>query len=202
VRPRRSWLWRLTLVALGLFVVLLLSGLYLTFRYRPVPRRFGGHTEGRGFVLDATVIAHRIAADLFVATTVVVAVLFLVRVRRPLGRAFVGATATLLFAASVAAAVVSGTLLPWDQLALYAVTIGNTTDPVRGVLSFPPAVKYVLIGTSEVSPSTYSRTAWLHVLVIPLVIIGTAGAMFVAARTGPRTPPVGATDIPSVAAPG
>ena len=71
----------------------------------------------------------------------------------------VGATA---FASSL-----TGSLLPWDQLALWAVTVG--TDMSGTQSTFDARVKYIVIGSREVSLSTYRFWAIAH-LVLGLLL--------------------------------
>jgi quinol-cytochrome oxidoreductase complex cytochrome b subunit len=65
------------------------------------------------------------------------------------------------------AASFTGYLLPWDQLALWSVTVGSD---IRGAqATFRSEVKYILIGSREVSPSTYRFWAASHVVLGVLV---------------------------------
>ena len=63
----------------------------------------------------------------------------------------------------------SGYLLPWDQLALWAVTVGTNMAgfvPVMG-----DQVKFLLLAGVEVSAATLLRFYVLHVLFFPFVIV-------------------------------
>jgi quinol-cytochrome oxidoreductase complex cytochrome b subunit len=63
----------------------------------------------------------------------------------------------------------SGYLLPWDQLAYWAVTVGSNMAgfvPVMG-----EQVKFLLLASVEVSAATLLRFYVLHVLFFPFVII-------------------------------
>jgi quinol-cytochrome oxidoreductase complex cytochrome b subunit len=63
----------------------------------------------------------------------------------------------------------SGYLLPWDQLALWAVTVGTNMAgyvPVMGA-----QVKFALLAGVEVSAATLLRFYVLHVLAFPFIII-------------------------------
>ena len=63
----------------------------------------------------------------------------------------------------------SGYLLPWDQLALWAVTVGTNMAgyvPVMGA-----QVKFALLAGVEVSASTLLRFYVLHVLAFPFIIV-------------------------------
>jgi quinol-cytochrome oxidoreductase complex cytochrome b subunit len=63
----------------------------------------------------------------------------------------------------------SGYLLPWDQLALWAVTVGTNMAgfvPVIGA-----QVKFALLAGVEVSAATLLRFYVLHVLALPFILI-------------------------------
>jgi quinol-cytochrome oxidoreductase complex cytochrome b subunit len=63
----------------------------------------------------------------------------------------------------------SGYLLPWDQLALWAVTVGTNMAgfvPVVGA-----QVKFALLGGVEVSAATLLRFYVLHVLALPFILV-------------------------------
>ncbi len=62
----------------------------------------------------------------------------------------------------------TGYLLPWDQLAFWAITVGTTmvgSAPVLGDES-----KFLLLGGFEVGPNALIRFYTLHVIGLPLVI--------------------------------
>jgi quinol-cytochrome oxidoreductase complex cytochrome b subunit len=63
----------------------------------------------------------------------------------------------------------SGYLLPWDQLAFWAVTVGSNMAgfvPVVGA-----QVKFALLAGVEVSAATLLRFYVLHVLALPFILI-------------------------------
>ena len=63
----------------------------------------------------------------------------------------------------------TGYLLPWDQLALWAVTVGTNMmgySPVVGT-----QVRFVLLGGVEIGSETLLRWYVLHVLMLPFVIV-------------------------------
>src|SRR4030088_3621804 len=63
----------------------------------------------------------------------------------------------------------TGYLLPWDQLAIWAVTVGTNMMGYTPV--FGSSVKYVLLGSKEISNETLLRWYVLHVLLLPFVIV-------------------------------
>jgi quinol-cytochrome oxidoreductase complex cytochrome b subunit len=141
-------------VCLGLlavaFVALVATGAWLWFRYQP----------GVGWIGDV----HRVAAIVFVTIAVVVVVLAIVRRLRDHARGPLACSAVLV--AGVAAAV-TGRLLPWDSLALWAVTAGNKLTGVSA--AFDSSVLVVGIDGREVTPSTYEFWAYAHLGVAVLV---------------------------------
>ena len=63
----------------------------------------------------------------------------------------------------------TGYLLPWDQLALWAVTVGTNMMGYTPVLG--TQVRFVLLGGKEIGSETLLRWYVLHVLMLPFVII-------------------------------
>jgi quinol-cytochrome oxidoreductase complex cytochrome b subunit len=63
----------------------------------------------------------------------------------------------------------TGYLLPWDQLALWAVTVGTNMMGYTPVLG--QEVKFVLLGSKEIGNDTLLRWYVLHVLMLPFVIV-------------------------------
>jgi len=63
----------------------------------------------------------------------------------------------------------TGYLLPWDQLALWAVAVGTNMMGYTPV--FGQDVRFVLLGGAEIGPETLLRWYVLHVLFFPFVIV-------------------------------
>ncbi len=63
----------------------------------------------------------------------------------------------------------TGYLLPWDQLALWAVTVGTNMMGYTPV--FGNQVRFVLLGSKEIGSDTLLRWYVLHVFLFPFVII-------------------------------
>ena len=159
-----------------LFVVLLLSGLPLMVFYIPsVEDAYRSvkdieHVVSFGWWLRAV---HRLGAHLMVITTT----LHLVRVfvtgayknstagkqRREwnwvIGVAMLFGTLLLSF---------TGYLLPWDQLAFWAVTVGTnivSSAPVAGTI-----LRQTLIGGREIGEATLVRFYLLHIVALPIAV--------------------------------
>src|SRR5947207_15809284 len=63
----------------------------------------------------------------------------------------------------------TGYLLPWDQLSLWAVTVGTNMMGYTPV--FGSQVRFVLLGGVEIGSDTLLRWYVLHVLMFPFVIV-------------------------------
>ena len=63
----------------------------------------------------------------------------------------------------------TGYLLPWDQLALWAVTVGTNMMGYTPV--FGNEVRFVLLGGKEIGPETLLRWYVLHVLMFPFITV-------------------------------
>jgi quinol-cytochrome oxidoreductase complex cytochrome b subunit len=63
----------------------------------------------------------------------------------------------------------TGYLLPWDQLSLWAVTVGTNMMGYTPV--FGNEVRFVLLGGKEIGTDTLLRWYVLHVLMLPFVIV-------------------------------
>ena len=63
----------------------------------------------------------------------------------------------------------SGYLLPWDQLALWAVTVGSNMAGFSPIIG--DQVKFALLAGVEVSGATLLRFYVLHVLAFPFIIV-------------------------------
>ena len=61
----------------------------------------------------------------------------------------------------------TGYLLPWDQLALWAITVGTNIGGAAPVLG--GQVNFILIGGFEVGPNALIRFYTLHVIALPLL---------------------------------
>jgi quinol-cytochrome oxidoreductase complex cytochrome b subunit len=167
------WLGTVTWV---LFLLLLLSGLPLMVFYIPSTGdayrsvKDIEHVVSFGWWLRAV---HRIGAHMMV----VAMTLHLVRVfvtgaykntegrdqhrewNWVLGVAMLFSTLLLSF---------TGYLLPWDQLAFWAVTVGTnivSSSPVAGAV-----VREVLIGGREIGQATLIRFYLLHIVVLPIAV--------------------------------
>lgn len=152
--------WKVALFAslavLGLLLgVLAATGVVLTIRYRPtVP----GGTVSSGAPDQTVRDLHRFAATLAQSVVLLAAVAALGWSYRIGRRAWVGPAVVLVL---VLAASVTGGALPYDQVALWAVTVGDNLEGVW-FAAFDDRVRFVLVGGTEVSQDLYQRVLLAH----------------------------------------
>jgi len=183
LKPSMNWSYSFWLgtASAALFLLLILSGLPLMFLYVPsVERAYASIKDVEYVITFGSWLRsiHRLSAHLMV----VAVVLHLARVfltgaykngtgrgqRREwnwlLGVVMLLATLFLSF---------TGYLLPWDQLAFWAVTVG--TNIAASIPWVGPSIRELLIGGRVIEQPTLIRFYALHVFVLP----GLLGALFV-----------------------
>jgi quinol-cytochrome oxidoreductase complex cytochrome b subunit len=152
--------------ALGAEVlVLAATGIALYFVYRPDDARAWNdiralHGSGSVAFSHGARSVHRLAAFLTFPTAVLAGVL--VGLRRDSARRWTGPAVGVALVLAALVTGVTGYLLPWDQLALWAVTVGSNLLGYRALASHQ--VRFVLIGGVEVSPTTVLRELVIHAL--------------------------------------
>jgi quinol-cytochrome oxidoreductase complex cytochrome b subunit len=178
---KAAYSWRATgwlgTVTMHLFLVLVVTGGYLLFLYVPSVERAYASVKDLEFVVPFGAWlrgTHRIAAHLMV----VAVVLHLVRVfltgaykrggapgaRRPLNW-WVG-LALLVLALGLS---FTGYLLPWDQLAYWAVTVGTNIAAAVPVLG--EDLRRLLLGGTVVGQPALLRFYVLHAFVLPALTL-------------------------------
>jgi quinol-cytochrome oxidoreductase complex cytochrome b subunit len=90
--------------------------------------------------------------------------------------------ASLALIGGVVGAALTGSLVSWDQLALWAVTTGAGHLTGVGAAS-GDQVKYVIAGGRELSPSTYESWSYAHLGLAGLVLVA---LVLLWLRTRPR----------------
>jgi quinol-cytochrome oxidoreductase complex cytochrome b subunit len=167
---RMRYSLRLGFIAAVLFGILLVTGVYLMFVYTPsVGSAYGDMQHLKTGVGFGQLIrnVHRWAAHLMV----LVVALHLVRVfyagayKRP--REFNWVIGVMLLLITLAFSF-TGYLLPWDQLAYWAVTVG--TSLVKYVPLAGGKLQDLLIGGPQVGQTTLLRFYALHVAVLPFLL--------------------------------
>ena len=176
---KRSLSWRVTwylgTLSLGTFAILVLTGIPLMLYYHPsVPQAYTDMNDLR-FVVSAGLFLrnlHRWSAHAMVL--VVFAHMFKVfyrgAYRPPREFNWVVGVFLLLFTLFLS---YTGYLLPWDQLAFWAITVGSnliSAVPVAGA-----RIRFLMLGGNSVNANALLRFYVLHCVVLPLL-----AAVFVA----------------------
>ncbi|MGI9607771.1 MAG: cytochrome b N-terminal domain-containing protein [Acidimicrobiales bacterium] len=163
--------WYLGVISTVLLGSLTVSGIYLMFFYVPSPNQ--AYTNVQTLQTEVTFgqyvrNVHRWSAHLMVLAVVahMARVFFRGAYKAPrqfnwvIGVVLLGLTLLMSF---------TGYLLPWDQLAFWAVTVG--TEMASYVPFIGDTTREMLLGGPVVGASTLLRFYVLHVAVLPALII-------------------------------
>ncbi len=184
-----------TTVGLGvittvLFLILTVTGVLLMLYYKPsVATAYDSIKDIQYVVPTGRIIrnAHRWAAHGMVALVILhMARVFYTAAYKP-PREFNWVVGMVLLVLTLALSF-TGYLLPWDQLAFWAVTIGSSiagsprdlTDALGVTQYFDPGgfIKEILLGAHFVGEEALIRFYTLHVIVLPLALATVLGVHF------------------------
>jgi len=162
----------LGVISIILFLTLTFTGVLLMFYYIPsVERAYASMKELQLVVPlgQLTRNMHRWAAHLMVITVTLhmVRVFYTGAYRPP--REFNWIVGVILLLITLFSSF-TGYLLPWDQLSFWAITVGTNIASYAPVIG--PQLRLLLLGAPEVGQAALIRFYALHVIVIPLVLMG------------------------------
>ena len=172
-RVRSIVLWLLTAEV----VLLIATGVFLYFRYTPVTTSAPRHLLSARYRLALDVrTAHQVVAWLTVPTSIMLPVLLLAsRDGARSWRAWFGRVAhALALPLVVIGAVLTGLVLPFDQVGLWAVEVGTNFDGYE--LLRDDRVRFVLIGGSEVSVHSILALLTIHAVGFGLALVALTAA--------------------------
>ncbi len=182
--------WGLGIAALAGFLLTVITGVLLMFYYKPYPAVAYDSMKDIHFVVPTGRFIrniHRWAGNLMVVTVILhmARVFFTAAYRAP--REFNWVIGLLLLVVTLGLAF-TGYLLPWDQLAYWAITIGaniaqsprEVTDALSITPYFDPGglQKLLLLGSSEVGEEALIRFYLLHVMLLPIVLLALLAVHF------------------------
>jgi quinol-cytochrome oxidoreductase complex cytochrome b subunit len=180
----------LGIASMSLFVILLVTGVLLMVYYNPSTELAYHSMKDIHFVVPSGRLVrnvHRWSAHLMVIAVLLhmCRVFYTASYKPP--REFNWVLGMGLFVLTLALSF-TGYLLPWDQLAFWAVTIGaniaasprELTDALGVTSSFDPGgfQKQLLLGANEVGQDALTRFYLLHVMVLPLALAALVGVHF------------------------
>jgi quinol-cytochrome oxidoreductase complex cytochrome b subunit len=164
-------------ISFVLFLILSLTGLVLMFLYVPSVERAYSSVKDIEYVVSFGWVLrgmHRIAAHLMVA------VVFLHMVRVFLTGAYkngsaVGANRPLNWIIGLVLLVATlllsftGYLLPWDQLAFWAITVGTNIASAAPIVG--EWIRFLLLGGNVIDQGALIRFYVLHVFFLPVIVL-------------------------------
>jgi quinol-cytochrome oxidoreductase complex cytochrome b subunit len=182
--------WGLGVMALSAFFITLGTGILLMFYYKPYPEVAYESIKDIHFVVPTGQLIrniHRWAAHVMVVAVLLhMARVFYTAAYRPprefnwvIGMGLLVVTLGLSF---------TGYLLPWDQLAYWAITIGaniaqsprELTDAL-GITAWADIgglQRFILLGSDEIGEEALIRFYLLHVMILPLALALLLGVHF------------------------
>jgi quinol-cytochrome oxidoreductase complex cytochrome b subunit len=158
-----------------LFILLTITGIFLMFFYRPTADIGGAQafTDMQSirtsvFFGDLVRNLHRWGAHLMVfSVTLHMARVFYTGAYKP-PREFNWVVGVILLFLTLGLSF-TGYLLPWDQLAIWAVTVGTSLAGYSPFIA--KQANFLLLGGVVVGPETLLRWYTLHVIALPFVLV-------------------------------
>jgi len=168
---RMRYTWCMGGLSFFMFLILTISGVFLMFYYRPTPEyAYADIIALREDVPLGMFMRniHRWAAHAMVACVMLhmARAFYTAAYKGP--RRFNWVIGMLLFVLTLGLSF-TGYLLPWDQLAYWAVTVG--TEMAAFVPLIGDTVKDMMLGGPVVSSATLLRFYVLHVAVLPVALV-------------------------------
>ena len=157
----------LGLITLYLFLILVITGILLMFYYVPSTELAYQSMKDLAFVVTAGQVLrnmHRWAAHLMVIFVILhmCRVFFTAAYKQP--REFNWVVGVFLFILTLALSF-TGYLLPWDQLAFWAITVGSSIAGYMPLVG--EKIKFILLGGHTVGQAALIRFYVLHVVLLP-----------------------------------
>ncbi len=165
-----TYTWGLGLISFVLFILLVVSGIWLMFFYVPSPERAYADIQNLETAVTFGILwrtLHRWAAHLMVVTVF----LHLCRVfytggyKKP--REFNWVIGVVLWVLTLILSF-TGYLLPWDQLSYWAITVSTNI-----VGSFPwlgDEIRLLMLGAAEAGSAALIRFYTLHIALLPVIM--------------------------------
>ena len=195
VRTHRWSLRWTTTFGLGImsasaFLITLVTGVMLMFYYKPTPELAYESIKDIHFVVPTGRLIrniHRWAANVMVVAVILhmARAFYTAAYRRP--REYNWLIGILLLVVTLGLSF-TGYLLPWDQLAYWAITIGaniaqsprEVTDALGITAYFDPGglQRLLLLGSDVVGPEALIRFYLLHVMILPLALAALVAVHF------------------------
>jgi len=180
----------LGLMSLSAFFITLATGILLMFYYKPYPEVAYDSIKDIHFVVPTGQLIrniHRWAAQVMVLAVLLhmVRVFYTAAYRAPRAFNWVAGMGLLVVTLGLS---FTGYLLPWDQLAYWAITIGaniaqsprEITDAlgITAYVDIGGLQRFILLGSDEIGEEALIRFYLLHVMILPLMLAVLLGVHF------------------------
>lgn len=170
--PHTGWLHVFGSLSLFLFISQTITGILLLIYYRPTPKE--AHESIKYITADVQFgwlyrQIHAWGASVMIAAVVLhmVRTFFWGAYKKP--RELTWVTGVLIFIVTITFGF-TGYLLPWNQIAFWATTVG--TESANKVPVIGDWLQYFLRGGDAVTGETLSRFFVVHVIILPWVLTG------------------------------
>src|SRR5438445_563795 len=167
---RLRFTWCMGGITFLLYLVTVVTGIYLMFYYRPTAEYAYADMKYLEYDMPFGMLMrnmHRWAAHgMVIAVWLHMCRVFLTGSYKP-PREFNWVIGVLLLLVTLFMSF-TGYLLPWDQLAFWAITVGTSIASYAPV--FGKQIKFILLGDSTVGQEALLRFYVLHVAVLPAVL--------------------------------
>lgn len=161
----------LGIISFYLFIILSITGILLMFYYVPSTEHAYDDIKDLGFVVSFGLLLrnmHRWAAHLMVATVFLHMCRVFYTGSFKCGREFNWIIGIVLLLTTLFLSF-TGYLLPWDQLAYWAITVGTSIASYAPIIG--EKIKFLLLGGNTVGQSALLRFYVLHVIVLPVLAL-------------------------------
>jgi ubiquinol-cytochrome c reductase cytochrome b subunit len=180
--PHTGWLHVFGSLSLLLFVSQTITGILLLVYYRPTPEE--AHKSIQYITAEVNFgwlyrQVHAWGASLMIVAVVLhmIRTYFMGAYKKP--RELTWVTGVLIFIVTITFGF-TGYLLPWNQIAFWATTVG--TESANKIPLIGPWLQYLLRGGDAVTGETLSRFFVLHVIILPWVLTGLVAVHLVLMR--------------------
>jgi menaquinol-cytochrome c reductase cytochrome b subunit len=173
-----TYTWGLGVISFVLFAILVVTGVWLMFFYVPSVGQAYGDMQSLATTVTFGMLMrsmHRWAAHLMVITVFLhmCRVFYTGSYKRP--REFNWVIGVVLWVLTLMLSF-TGYLLPWDQLAYWAITV--STNLVGTIPIIGDAMRLILLGAKSTGQEALIRFYALHIAVLPLVTAILIGVHF------------------------
>jgi quinol-cytochrome oxidoreductase complex cytochrome b subunit len=163
--------WYLGTLTLGTFFILVITGVLLMLYYHPSTPQAYADMKDLQFVVSSGILLrnlHRWSAQamVFLVFAHMFKVFYRGAYRSP--REFNWVIGVILLLVTLLLSY-TGYLLPWDQLAFWAITVGSNISSAVPLIG--PNIHFLLLGGNQVNANALLRFYVLHCVILPIVAV-------------------------------